>query len=130
MRKRIDPIDPINDEQSVLFDNENGNQVKLNPEIHLVDDMNYTDVNVNDSEHNRDDADADTQDADMSDIQKENIPPNHNDEAADIFYVGKKFTSFFDLCQAMNDFGKKHGVELRIITSSTLKASEKRYRNE
>ena len=33
---------------------------------------------------------VDAREVDMSDIQKENIPPKHNDEAADMFYVGKE----------------------------------------
>ena len=49
---------------------------------------------------------VDTREVDMSDIQKENIPPKHNDEATDIFYVGKQFASFFYLRQAMNDLAQ------------------------
>ena len=136
MTRKIVPIDQTDVDNLVQPDNDNGQGVHFDSDVHQADD---TTSNVDETNPEQHYADAVRDDVDLSNYQsdnttenlvdeelKENIPPSDNIEPTDILYVGKQFLSFFDLCQAMQDFGQKHGVELQIISSCTLKAAEKK----
>ena len=48
-------------------------------------------------------------------------------EAPDeIFKVGKRFSSFYEVKEAINDFENSNGIQIRIYNSSTLNASKKK----